>query len=222
VSGPRRQPWDRLDGETPKQFAAFSAYLHLPRADRSVLAAYRASSGRTEAENLKPPGCWYDWYERHRWDERSRSFDAADDRKREERLRTRRLKELEATADLGRKLQDAADLGRKLLSPIPRTMTTPDGEVVIPGWRPTAADVARLAEVGTKLALLGLGLPDSRTSFVDGGADEAAEMLAGIKDDLRRRLDAIRDRQRQADQVVSEEMTFLLQNLRGNGGGGGA
>ncbi len=102
-----------------------------------------------------------------------------------------------------------AAMGLKLLSPFARALTGPDGEVTIPATHLNPADVARLADVGAKLASLGVGLPTDRASVQDGGADESAELLATVKDDLRERLNAIRERQRQANGAVGEGLGRL-------------
>lgn len=68
-----RNAWDTLDTESSAAYEAFSAYLSLPRKDRSLLAAYRLQNGCAEARTV--PGQWNAWSRAHRWVERARAWD---------------------------------------------------------------------------------------------------------------------------------------------------
>ena len=203
MTAARREAWDRLDsGESPKAFAAFVAYRDMTREDRSVLAAYRARSGRAEAENLKPPGTWYRWYERHEWSRRVQEFDAAMDRQLEQGLANRRLQSRQDTADLGKVLRTKASAAARLLVGVTQKVGQVEGkDAVIIEVKMSPSDICTMAKTGAALESLALGLPTDRTSQQDGGADSVAISVTEAKAAMLKKLDEIRNRQAQAQAV---------------------
>lgn len=92
-------PWDILDAESAAAYEAFSAYLAMPRRERSLVAAYQRQTGVTEAQ--KASGQWFEWSRAHRWVERSRAWDAHQERSRREahlEAQARALDDLEMSA----------------------------------------------------------------------------------------------------------------------------
>lgn len=202
MTGVRREVWDRLDTESPKAFAAFVVYRDMTREDRSVLAAYRVRSGRAQAENLKPPGTWYRWNERHQWEDRSRAWDSAQDRRVEAGLANRRLKSLQEIADLGEQLRRKASAAARMLVGVTQKVGQIDGrEAVILEVKMTPGDICAMAKTGAALESLALGLPTDRTSQQDGGSDQVAISVNEAKAEMARRLSEIRARHEQAKAI---------------------
>lgn len=72
-----RQPWERMEGETPKAYEAFCCYKDLG-VERTVIAAYSVYKGGVPGDiQGRPPGFFRTWSERFDWPERAQSFDDA-------------------------------------------------------------------------------------------------------------------------------------------------
>jgi len=87
--------WERFDGESEKQFAAFRSYRDLSPIDRSILEAYRRHTGKLEA--LIASSWFYELSTRNRWKERAAAFDNYLDRiaweaESDERIKARKLR----------------------------------------------------------------------------------------------------------------------------------
>lgn len=73
MSTEERVPWERLEGETVRAYAAFTTYVNLPPKKRSIAAAYRAQTGR--GPGASAPGYWRDWARRNDWEQRASARD---------------------------------------------------------------------------------------------------------------------------------------------------
>jgi hypothetical protein len=87
--------WERVQGETDKQWQAFKAFRDLNPVDRTVKEAYRRHANRPEADAA--PSWWYEVSHRFRWRERAHAFDQYLDRKvveteLDERVKSRRMR----------------------------------------------------------------------------------------------------------------------------------
>jgi hypothetical protein len=74
-----RNPWNRLDAETDKAFAAFEEYRKLGPHQRSLQAVTQQlyPSGTTKGDKRRSiPGCVWRWYKQHEWEDRARAWDA--------------------------------------------------------------------------------------------------------------------------------------------------
>ena len=80
--------WERQQGESSRAFRAFIHYRDLGPDRRSLNAAYAVA--RETQEELRAPGCWYEWSAAFRWVERAAAWDAYLDG---ERLKARAKKE---------------------------------------------------------------------------------------------------------------------------------
>lgn len=103
--------WERVVGETDKQWLAFRTYRDVPAVDRTVKEAYRRSAGKPDAPAA--PTWWYDTSTRNRWRERAHAFDQWSERRlvdeeTSERLRSRRARRAVLTGAL-RKLANNLD-----------------------------------------------------------------------------------------------------------------
>ena len=91
--------WERYREEGDKPFDAFVHFRSLPRADRSVRAAYRSKQAAAGfASTLESaPASWYGWAERFKWRERAAAMDTWNERREleaeaDERIKARRLR----------------------------------------------------------------------------------------------------------------------------------
>ena len=97
--------WERIEGETDKQWQAFRSFRDVPTTDRTVKEAFVRSSGRTDTINA--PSWWYEVSQRFRWRERAHAFDQYLDRKTieaelDERVRSRKLRRAVLTKALSK------------------------------------------------------------------------------------------------------------------------
>ena len=87
--------WERMEGETEKQFLAFQTYRDLAPVERSVLEAYRRHTGRKDV--IVASSWFYELTTKNKWKERVAAFDAYIDRmaweaETDERIRARKLR----------------------------------------------------------------------------------------------------------------------------------
>lgn len=173
-------PWDRLDGETPKAWGAFQAYLALGPT-RSVLAAYQQTTGRTSVDQA--PGTWQAWSARFGWVERAEFYDshlaAVAQKSVEETIAEeaakwarRQMEQREEDFKLAGELRSKV---REMLAyPITREVEK-DGVVVTEPARWNLNTVARMSQVSTQLARLAC---EMATSFdVTSMSDDELEAL---------------------------------------------
>jgi hypothetical protein len=64
-----------LPTETDKAFDAFASYYILPARERSIQAAYRASSPRQDSIGKRASGQWSQWAAAHDWVARAAAYD---------------------------------------------------------------------------------------------------------------------------------------------------
>lgn len=200
MSRRRIDPWEQESAEPAAAFAAFRAFLAMDRAERSVRSAYAAHSGRTDES---PPGSFFEWARDWRWKERALAFDREVDRIAMERLRTKRLKSLEMTAELGAVLKAKALSAIRTITAVSQQVGIRDGrEVWVIETRMSPMDVARFAEVGAKLEMLALGGPTERTELMGNAEAPLVISVDNAKEKLRDRLTTIQKRRELANGVV--------------------
>ena len=93
-------PWERMEGEPPRAFAAFVCYRDMPPAERSHNAVVR-NRGKSRAEIGRWSSAW-DWVAR------AAAYDADQDRKRLSVLEDERLTAARRQAQLGYAVQEVA------------------------------------------------------------------------------------------------------------------
>lgn len=79
-----RQPWERLKGETPAQFAYFNTYLLIPASQRNIMEAVRQHHKQLYLDSRPVPKSekyWYDIAKKHNWIERVAAYDQEAQRK---------------------------------------------------------------------------------------------------------------------------------------------
>ncbi len=136
------KPWERLPGETDKQWAAFCVYRDLkniadPTSSRSIERAGEVlgKSSRT----LEP------WSSKNRWVERAEAWDTD-----QERI-VRELAQKEMQEEIRRMLKRQAEAGKfAQVKAIKALNKIPDEDI-------KPSDVARLLEAGSKLERIGRG-----------------------------------------------------------------
>jgi len=103
--------WERLDGETEKQYAAFCVYRDLAPVERNILVAFRRYTNRIDVGSA---GSWfYQLASVHYWKERAQAFDQHCERlswqaEADERIKARKLRRavlITAQRRLGETLQ---------------------------------------------------------------------------------------------------------------------
>jgi hypothetical protein len=68
-----KELWDRLENEPERAYRAFECFLSLPSGERTVIEAYRAHVGNSEA--VKPSDTWSRWSSEFAWRERAAAYD---------------------------------------------------------------------------------------------------------------------------------------------------
>ena len=69
----RKELWDQLANEGPRQYAAFKAFLYLDPRERTLLKTWREYSGNPEAKAV--PGYASDWSKKFAWKDRAIAHD---------------------------------------------------------------------------------------------------------------------------------------------------
>jgi len=81
----KKQPWDKLEGETEKAYNTFLLFADLPLHRRSVCEVYRLHPPKPKKQKKEkkrqkkptnPPSSWYQWRKENDWDNRARARDA--------------------------------------------------------------------------------------------------------------------------------------------------
>lgn len=81
----KKQPWDKLEGETEKAYNTFLLFADLPLHKRTVSEVYRLHPPKPEKQKkakkgqkkqTTPPSAWYQWRNNNDWDNRARARDA--------------------------------------------------------------------------------------------------------------------------------------------------
>jgi hypothetical protein len=176
-----KHAWERLERESTEAFAAFAIYRDMGR-DRTIEAAFNKHKDDTAqikrksgAKKQAPNGTWTAWTSEHRWVERARAYDEHNDRielearaaeraKIAAKLEARRLEQREREWELSQQLQDKA-----------KSLITQSLEA-------RAGDSARLAEAGSRLARLSVGMETDHQK-ITGGASSALDIDLSDKDD---------------------------------------
>lgn len=70
-----RKPWERQPDESAKAYAAFCTYRDLPAHERSIDAAYVATSGQQLRDGKRAPRRWASWSSDYSWVDRAAAHD---------------------------------------------------------------------------------------------------------------------------------------------------
>ena len=115
----KKQPWDKLKGETDKAYDTFLLFAALPLHRRSVRELHRDIKGLPKAtdsdqKRTTPPSSWYRWFREHDWINRARARDSRRIKEERERFLEEQKEDL-----LGRKksLDSLIDACESALSP---------------------------------------------------------------------------------------------------------
>jgi hypothetical protein len=95
--------WDPLEGESAKAYEAFTAYRDLPPSERSVRAAFKVKTGRSQ-----PNGTWNDWSAEHEWIERAKAWDLYQDKRVREATVSHRVETARQLRDLANTMVEKA------------------------------------------------------------------------------------------------------------------
>lgn len=172
------QPWERLDGETSSQYAAFCVYRDM-NSGRTINKAATASGGN--------PDTYRQLSSQHGWVARATAYDDWRERNERRLIERGRLEARRRQIEIGQVMQSKALEG--LLATNPYTATP--------------RDLALMADIGSKLVKSGVGEVDVKRielTGAGGGPIEAAqslsaadrrELLAGLVAEADRRLGTI-------------------------------
>lgn len=138
------KPWERQDGETPKQFEAFKIYRDMGEERSITKVANQLSKTRPLLTR---------WSSANNWVERCRAWDNEQDR----------LLLIEQRKEIKKMRKRHADLAYAMLLKSAKALKTiPDDEI-------KPQDVARLVDVGSKLERLSRGDSSEVVEQRDGG-----------------------------------------------------
>jgi len=188
IGGADGLPWDMLEAESAKAFAAFAVYRDLGR-ERSIDHAYERLTGR-QLGNRRAPGRWGAWSTLHHWDERARAYDAAlDARARaatEEKTIERRRRMLQRHSDEAEKLQEIAKVIREEFNDrvsVRGGMKFVDARLLVT----LLAMVPKMVDTGQKLERLAEGEATERHEHTMT-IEQAAQMTDDELDDALREM----------------------------------
>lgn len=131
------KPWERREKEGAKAFAAFEIYRSMPAPERTFVSV------ATQCD--KSASLMGKWCGRHEWVIRARAFDESVAALDAERLREKRVKELEETRERNR------ILGRLALARVTTALANEKKQIPIT----CAVDVYRMAKTGMMLEAAG-------------------------------------------------------------------
>ena len=78
----KKQPWDKLEGETETAYNTFLLFAGMPLHKRTICETYRQhppkpkKAKKSQKTTTTPPSSWYKWRKEHDWDNRARARDA--------------------------------------------------------------------------------------------------------------------------------------------------
>lgn len=178
-------PWDRLDGETAKAWAAFCAYRDLgPK--RSIVQAYRRATGNEGA--AQAPGRWNGWSSQFGWIERATLYDAhlvgiaqqsieqtvADEAAKWAR---RQMEQRESDWQVAQQLREKA---RQMLAfPLTREVEK-DGVTVTEPARWNLGTVVRMVHAASHLGRLACEMATEHVDFSTMSEGELEELLRNV------------------------------------------
>ena len=171
--------WDRLPTETDKAFDAFAAYYILPARERSIQAAYRASSPRKDSIGRRASGQWSQWAVAYDWVARAAAYDthlAEQDRllweERRRRMREREWARGDALHDLVEQaLPSASQFIHSQRQLIPGRDGAPDREVITLSFDVTG--LSRVSLDASKLQRLATDEPTDNINNLSGATLDA-------------------------------------------------
>lgn len=145
---------------------------------------------------------WYDNSVKWHWIERAHAYDRHQYTQALEQIAQRRLQAMLDAADLGELLRKKATTAARLLSAVTQHVGTHEGkEVVIMAANLTPEQIIRMAEVGVKIEQLALGAPTENIQIASANPADATTS-SSVKDQLRARLIAIKERRQQVDAII--------------------
>lgn len=153
-----RRPWDRLENETPKAYAAFCVYRDLPTKRRSLDAAYVTAKGLQPDYSKRASKAWTLWSAKYDWPARAAAHDDLLAELNRKRMEERHLADLEQYRNeiekLNGVLMSASVKGLQLLVE-KLDKLQPDGieDASIPNWLRSLASIAETASNAKAQAL---------------------------------------------------------------------
>ncbi len=180
------QPWEKLDTESARAYAAFHAYCLMPARDRSLDQAYLVSNQEQTSIKKRASGQWRAWSVAHDWVARSLAYDvhlADQDRLLwEERRRASREKDWNQAEAMRKIFDEALPNAEKFVrtqrTHIPATDDQPAKDVITLSFNIVA--LSRVLMDASKLQLLATGRVTENLQPVLSDAQVAQLIEEGI------------------------------------------
>lgn len=201
------KPWEQQEDEPNWSFTAFMEFLKIARDERSISASYFKyhERERTTPEE-RPPGSYYEYARKWRWEARALAYDREQDRKILAKLESKRLKSLLATAELGETLRNKAATAARMITPVTQSIGQHEGrEAIIMATNLTPDQIVRMAEVGAKIEQLALGNPTERLQHGSDPENPMGVTVENAREVLKKRLEDVRKRRLEAGGSTSLE-----------------
>jgi hypothetical protein len=156
-------PWDRLDRETDKQYAAFLQYIKLKPHQRSIKNAYRLVHNKPRATAAS--SLWFQWSSDNKWVERSIQYDR-----------------FQAKIERAMKIQEAHELKELRVGALEFAITKMVG-LLQDVDQASLRDIGKtLVDASKELRVEVEGNPAKRVETVDLGRSESAKMQRLLDD----------------------------------------
>jgi len=165
------QPWDRLEDETPRAYAAFCVFRDLGP-DRKVCEAVRIHYSGKRCRSIVDQ-----WAKAYGWDERVRAYDQHQQRAREEAAAAA------AAAEAAKLEAERAEAKRERVQTARLAVSKAKAALeATPADQIPAGTIPQLLKVGADLARLEDG---EATAKIEGQVDLVVKVLRGVSmDDL--------------------------------------
>lgn len=186
------QPWERMNGESARQYSYFCAYRDLGPS-RTVNAVVDNVGGQVSSLRTLSSV--------HGWVKRAEAYDDFLERQERKLIERGRLEARQRQINLGQQLQNKAMEGLMILNP----------------YTATPRDLALMADIGAKLERAGRGEIDTKRLEVTGAGGGPVEMsqsldpadrrefLASIQQQISQRLGQLPVTQMIVGEVIGEE-----------------
>lgn len=172
-----REVWDRQPAETSRQYEGFQLWLSLPSHQRSYIGVQRRL--RENGETHTSAGAISEWCQRNRWMERTAAWDSYTQKRFADELLEERLRARREASELGRSMRlKALEALQVLNATIYQKVRDPETGEVKMELRSSLSpnEIARLAEVGTRLERDALDLDDTHPD----GSPKEPDGVAGV------------------------------------------